>query len=176
MYVIKELYMRITPDFTLFFGEKDFLSNWFPSPFYENGLRFLTNEHYIMYKKALLFKDDVIANEIFYASLPRKARDLGREVKNFKPDVWEKYCEKIVYDGALLKFTSSDNLLKQILSTHPTILVETSPYDKIWGIGLSANDPRVLDPDKWLGQNKLGRVLTEVRDHLIKEINHICKG
>ena len=44
--------------------------------------------------------------------------------------------------------------------------VEASPRDRIWGIGMSLNNPLVDDPANWRGRNLLGKVITEVRDRL----------
>lgn len=56
-----------------------------------------------------------------------------------------------------------------MLDTAGTTLVEASPYDRIWGIGLAASNPKALDRKMWRGTNWLGQALTEVREEIVKD-------
>jgi ribA/ribD-fused uncharacterized protein len=123
----------------------------------------------MMYHKAKLFGDTVIASEILKTTDPGEQKALGRKVKDFDPIIWEKNAKQIVYDGCKLKFTQNHKLLNVLLQTKGTLLVEASPYDKVWGIGLGEDDPLIHDPKNWKGTNWLGEVLTKLRDDLLNE-------
>ena len=64
------------------------------------------------------------------------------------------------------KFSQNPKLLKLLLDTNDSILVEASPKDKIWGIGIGVDHVDFLNSDKWPGENLLGKALMEVRDKL----------
>ena len=93
---------------------------------------------------------------------------LGRKVKNFDEKKWNETKYSIVFAGNLLKFSQDENLKDFLLSTKNDIIVEASPYDKIWGMGMSADDEFVENPTRWKGENLLGFALMEVRDELSK--------
>jgi len=114
-------------------------SNWYPVQFKDkNGQVFSDNEMWMMYHKALLFKDNESAKKILTCiKNPKKAKAIGRKVKNFNEASWMANYERIVYEGLLLKFEQNFKLKKHLLSTHDRLLVEASPFDKIWGIGIS---------------------------------------
>jgi hypothetical protein len=120
----------------------------------------------MMHGKALLFGDAAVAQQILAAAHPRQHKALGRKVKSFDDAVWKRERLNIVKAGSRAKFTQNAELLAQLLATKGTVLVEASPYDRIWGIGLAATDPRALDRTTWRGQNLLGQILTELRDEL----------
>ena len=109
------------------------------------------------------------SRQILAADHPRQHKALGRKVKPFDVAVWKRECVAIVRAGNHAKFTQNPELLDKLLATKGTTLVEASPYDKIWGIGLAASDPRAKDPAQWKGQNLLGKILTELRDQLLAE-------
>ena len=153
--------------FTLFYN--GVFSNWHPSVFVdETGTRFLTSEQYMMYKKALLFNDTETAEKILQATHPSTQKQLGREVKGFVREKWDAVSRDVVYKGCYFKFEQNPHLKKELLETVGTTLVETSPTDKIWGIGLAGNDPDALDRNKWNGTNWLGQVLTKLRDDMLE--------
>ena len=82
----------------------------------------------------------------------KEIKDLGRKVHNFDGTVWDKNKISIVLDGNLAKFSQNEKLKSMLLSTGDKILVEASPYDKIWGIGRSVRDGVNLKiPTNWLG-------------------------
>jgi ribA/ribD-fused uncharacterized protein len=152
--------------YTFFFTEKNPFSQWYPCSFVVDGLTFNCAEQYMMHGKARLFDDNKVAAQILAAAHPREHKALGRKVSPFDAKVWERERERIVKDGNRAKFTQNAELLALLLATKGTTLVEASPYDKIWGIGLAASDPRAQDPKQWRGKNLLGKVLTELRDEL----------
>ena len=150
------------------FEENGFLSNWYPSPFTIESLNitFANNEQYMMYCKAILFKDKEIAERIMKTNNPNEIRSLGRIVVNFKPKVWDEKCMTIVENGCYLKFTQNKDLKKKLLETGNKKLVEASPYDKKWGVGLNKINAIKIEEDKWPGENRLGICLMNIRDKL----------
>tara|TARA_R110000764_G_scaffold57147_1_gene124457 strand:- start:1248 stop:1823 length:576 start_codon:yes stop_codon:yes gene_type:complete len=145
---------------------KSCFSQWYDSPFEEGGHRYLTAEHYMMHKKALLFGDAGAALRLLEAKNPGEAKAIGREVQGFDQARWETYRFEIVVAANLGKFGSNAELKAFLLNTGDRVLVETSPVDKVWGIGLAENDPDCENPNKWKGENLLGFALMEVRDRL----------
>lgn len=159
--------------FEFFWESNSPFSNWYKSDFILNGIKFNCVEQAMMYGKALCFNDNDTANKILKEASPREQKKLGRKVKNFNSSVWDSKCKQVVYDACRAKFTQNFPLLKEILSKKGKILVEASPYDKIWGIGLLATDPRALNRDTWLGKNYLGDVLTQLCEDLSKLTGNI---
>jgi ribA/ribD-fused uncharacterized protein len=153
--------------YTFFFTEASPFSQWYPCTFAAGGNAFRCAEQYMMHGKALLFGDHAVAAELLAASHPREHKALGRKVKGFDDVVWRREREAIVHAGNHAKFTQNPELLELLLATQGTTLVEASPYDKIWGIGLAASDPRAQDAAQWKGQNLLGKILTALRDELL---------
>ncbi len=145
---------------------KSCLSNWFPAPFTEGGINYPTTEHYMMAQKALLFKDTDISVKIIQAKTPGEAKKLGRLVQGFDEDTWIQHRFESVVRGNLAKFSQHEAVKSFLLSTHERILVEASPTDRIWGIGMAADDPQIEHPDTWKGLNLLGFALMEVRSRL----------
>lgn len=150
--------------FTFFWGGP--FSQWYPSPFIIDGKKFDDAEMYMMYCKAMLFNDTKSAELILTAKHPSESKAIGRRVKNFNKEVWETYCKKFVYDGNYAKFTQNPDLLKYLMATENSELVEASPEDEIWGIGLKESDQRAQNKETWLGTNWLGEILTELREDL----------
>lgn len=128
----------------------------------EDGIRFNCAEQYMMFKKAKLFGDEVMAKRILETTRPNNQRKYGRKVKNFKKKVWDEHKWDIVKEGNRLKFEQNEHLKKKLLETSDKMLVEASPVDSTWGIGLSVDDPRIQDVNRW-GENLLGQILVELR-------------
>lgn len=92
-----------------------------------------------MYKKAILFDDQDIADKIVLEPEPKKQKALGRKVKGFDDKTWNAERETIVEEGNWWKFTRpKGDLRKMLLETGDRLLVEASPYDRIWGVGYDA--------------------------------------
>jgi len=142
-----------------------FLSQWYPSKFTLDDIVYTSAEQYMMYKKAMLFKDTNVAKAILNTAIPNQHKQLGRTVSNFSEIKWNSECKNIVKTGNMAKFLQNENLLTKLLNTTGQ-LVEASPYDCKWGIGLLATDAYATDETKWRGANLLGNVLTEIRDEL----------
>jgi len=156
--------MKVTEEYTFFW--KDKLAQWNMLPFADkDDIRYNCAEQYMMAKKALLFNDHETYELIMQADHPREQQRLGRLVKNFNLKVWEANDQLIVYQGNIYKFEQNQELLDILLQTRGTILVEASPNDTEWGVGLSENKPDIMFIDKWKGKNKLGYTLTALRDN-----------
>jgi len=162
-------FYRSNPKLPASVVNKTCLSQWHYSSFKINNVQYLTAEHYMMVEKAKLFNDNHIVSEIFKTSNPATVKALGRKVKNFDYYVWLRHCFDIVVTGNLAKFSQNPRLAEYLLSTEQKILVEASPCDKLWGIGLSENSNGIDNPLNWQGKNLLGFALMEVREKLRKE-------
>ncbi|WP_294767615.1 NADAR family protein [uncultured Rhodoferax sp.] len=156
--------MRTIQGMTLFWRTAEVFSNWNLGTFTVEGRSFNCAEQFMMFTKAMLFGDVQIANQIMAESNPRKQKALGRQISGYVDAVWQNQAEDLMFPGLFAKFTQDPDRKAAILATGDTLLVEASPDDVVWGIGLEESDPRCLNPEEWLGQNKLGRVLTRVRD------------
>lgn len=144
-------------------------SQFATSPFRLDGVRFPTAEHYMMWRKARLFRDDAAAQAIRAARAPAEAKRLGRRVRRFDDAVWDREKRGIVAAGSYAKYAQNPGFAARLLATAPAVLVEASPLDPIWGIGLAEDDPRAQDPAAWRGANLLGWILTETRERLAAE-------
>ena len=118
----------------------------------------------MMWSKAMLFGDEQTASQILAAGNPGEAKTLGRQVKRFDNKVWERERFGIVVTGSVAKFSQHQDLQIFLLGTGKRVLVEASPVDQIWGIGLAANDPKATDPSRWRGENLLGFALMQARE------------
>lgn len=141
-------------------------SQWSQDSFEVDGQDYPTAEHWMMVEKARLFNDKEIESKILNAKSPGEAKKLGRLVKGFDQKVWETNRSRIVIEGNFHKFDQNPALKAFLLSTKQRILVEASPVDPIWGIGLAADHEFAAVPTKWKGLNLLGFALMEVRDRL----------
>ncbi|MFK7932279.1 MAG: NADAR family protein [Saprospiraceae bacterium] len=166
----------IRKDFLFFWGHrpsrdgsvnKSCFSQWFAAPFQVDDIEYLTAEHWMMAGKARVFKDDEILAEILKAKHPHAAKKLGRKVRGFDPVVWEEHRMDIVVEGNVHKFSQHPKLTEFLLGTGDKILVEASPYDRIWGIGKGEKFENIENPNTWDGLNLLGYALMETRDRLL---------
>jgi hypothetical protein len=144
-------------------------SNWHPSPFQIDDVWYNCGEQWMMAEKARLFGDAETLAKIMSAVDPREQKAYGRQIKNFDKAKWDKESPERVFKGCLAKFEQNEDLKQTILSTVGTTLVEASPEDRIWGIGLRKDDPRAQSRETWLGENRLGEVLMRVRDVLVQK-------
>ena len=143
-----------------------YLSNWYLSDFEIDGIKFTSMEQYMMYKKAICFKDKEAARDILATNDVGKIKALGRSVKNYDDRYWNGVRQIIVYNGLMAKFSQNEKLKKMLKETGNSILAECAVNDTIWGIGLSMTDIRADDSKKWKGQGLLGYSLMLVRDAL----------
>lgn len=176
---VKELQSAIRegqkPTYFFFWGhqpEKDgkvgksCLSHWWPASFTVEGRTYPSAEHFMMAEKARLFGDSETQEKIIAAADPSEAKRLGREVQGFDQATWNKAKFDVVVCGNLHKFSQDKRLRSFLLATEPRVLVEASPIDPLWGIGLPSTDVRSKNPEEWKGQNLLGFALMEARAQL----------
>ena len=163
---------QVIPEILLFYGHtsknneitKSCLSQWWPCKFKSNGIEYNCTEQYMMSEKAKLFKDEEAYQLIIKETSQKKIKEYGRKIKNFNDEEWNKNKINIVVQGNILKFSQNEDLKQFLIDTGDKILVEASPTDKIWGIGLDQYNPDSRNPLKWKGQNLLGFSLMKVRD------------
>lgn len=161
-------------DFVFFWGHTDrgegltkaCLSQWFPCFFVVDGQYYICAEQYMMAEKARIFGDEEIRQQILAEYSQLAMKKLGRKVRNYDDVTWNEKRFDVVVKGNIAKFSQNENLQKFLLSTGEKILVEASPKDTVWGIGLDVSSPEAIQPSKWKGENLLGFALMEVRDIL----------
>ncbi|MEV5882978.1 NADAR family protein [Streptomyces sp. NPDC052020] len=141
------------------------LSQWWPSPFTVDGVEYATAEHWMMAGKARLFADPEAEERVLAADHPAEAKKAGR-VRGFDEAVWERERFGIVVEGSVHKFAAHAEPRAFLLGTGERVLVEASPVDRVWGIGLAADDEAAADPERWRGLNLLGFALMEARARL----------
>ena len=160
--------------FTMFWGPQNeadhvtesCLSQWYPAPFARDGVRYLTAEHWMMAEKARLFGDAAMLERILATESPREAKQLGGLVRRFDESTWKAHRFEIVVRGNMSKFSQNPALLAFLEQTGEAILVEASPVDRVWGIGLARHDERAHNPLTWRGLNLLGFALMQARERL----------
>ncbi|GGQ39361.1 hypothetical protein GCM10010279_55960 [Streptomyces mutabilis] len=142
------------------------LSQWWPSPFTVAGVVYPTAEHWMMAGKARLFEDAEAERRVLAAGHPAEAKKAGRLVRGFDEAVWERERFSLVVEGSVHKFASDPALREFLVNTGDRVLVEASPVDRVWGIGLTADDEAATDPARWRGSNLLGFALMRARERL----------
>jgi len=153
--------------YTYFWKSFSPFSNWYLSDFTFKDVDFIHMEQYMMWSKAKLMSDEKQAEAILATKSAKACKDLGRGVRPFNSKLWDEKKEQIVYEGCYAKFAQNTKIKEVLLKTEGE-LVEASPFDKVWGIGLDERKARMIDPELWPGQNLLGKVLTKVRENLKK--------
>lgn len=168
--LIKNIESGNAREYLFFWDQKNLdtacFSQWYPSRFIIDGIGYENAEQYMMASKARLFNDQEALQKILVSTSPREMKSIGRTIKNFDQDIWLQMRERIVFDANMAKFSQNEELKKKLLDTKDKILVEASPVDFIWGIGLHETNPDAQDPRKWKGLNLLGFTLMRVRDSL----------
>lgn len=166
-------------EFLFFYGHykkpqigSECLSQFYDSSFYVDEFEYQTAEHWMMYNKAALFDPADVAERILASKTPMEAKNLGRRVGNFDPEVWDEEKFEIVVTGNIAKFWQHKDLQEFLLSTGDKILVEASPSDKIWGVGMSSEHEGITDPNYWKGENLLGFALMEAREWIVDELEY----
>lgn len=168
------------PTFRYFWGHKkpahsalsdSVFSQWWEAEFRDaDGTRYANAEQYMMAGKARLMGDAETLAAILAIDDPSKVKALGRKVKPYDDARWEAHRFDVVTAGNVAKFSASPAMRAYLLSTERDILVEASPTDTIWGIGLGAADERARDPHEWRGRNLLGFALVRARAILREEL------
>ena len=158
--------------FTFFWGHRrsktvvtaSCFSQWFEAGFTVEGQHYPTAEHFMMAEKAALFDDHDIRAQVLQAPTPEAAKALGRHVRGFSEPVWLQHRYDIVVRANQAKFFQNPRLNEYLLHTGSSVIVEASPVDSIWGIGLAQDNADVHNPNLWKGLNLLGFALMQVRD------------
>jgi ribA/ribD-fused uncharacterized protein len=175
--LLKQEFDPAKTDFLFFWGhtpkipgvvDKSCLSQWFPASFVVNDVRYATAEHWMMARKAALFYDMDAYEKILQSEKPGVAKAIGREVQNFDAQTWNNKAYQFVVEGSIHKFSQNEALRVFLVQTGRKVIVEASPTDRIWGIGMGPDDNKINDPSKWKGTNWLGFALMEARDFLNK--------
>lgn len=148
---------------------KSCLSQWYPSAFTLDGIHYATAEHFMMAGKARLFDDAEALERILAARTPNEVKAIGRQIRGFDEARWRESRQAIVFEGNLGKFSQDLELARYLLDTAPRVLVEASPVDLVWRIGLAEGDSNVRTPATWRGLNLLGFALMQVRERLLNE-------
>ncbi|XP_069127851.1 uncharacterized protein [Argopecten irradians] len=161
--------------FEYFWRSESVYSQWCMTEFVVDERKYNCAEQFMMHRKAMLFEDFKTAKKIMETKSPRKQKQLGRQVRYFDEELWQANCDAIVEEGNMAKFSQNKELLNIICASNPKMLVEASPLDRIWGIGLSSDDPRAWNRATWNGENKLGKALTKIRCQLMLEKGLILK-
>ena len=143
-----------------------FLSNWYPSPFELDGVRFTSAEQYIMYRKCEIFGDAASARAVLATENPKKQQAIGRKAKGYVGSVWEGTRQTVAVRGLLAKFSQNGDLKRLLLDTGDAWLVECAHRDVVWTCGARLNEEERFDAAEWRGQNLLGFALMEVRSIL----------
>lgn len=167
-----------TDDMILFWQPDSIYSNWYPNtplvmPEYPT-ITFENSEAAFMFIKAKTFGDEIIAQLILKDQGPWNTKKLGRRINSYDEDKWAEVREDAMFAACYAKFSQNPKLKAQLLASGSKLLVEASPVDKIWGIGLAPNEPKARNVDTWQGLNLLGKILMEVRMALANELAREC--
>jgi ribA/ribD-fused uncharacterized protein len=157
-------------NYEFFYSTRSPFSQFHPCVFRDkSGKVFQSAEQYMMYSKAMLFDDFDAADKIARTTNCAQIKALGRGVRGFDEKKWAANREAIVAAGNLYKFRQNPHLLAALLATGDRTLVEASPTDRIWGIGMREEEARTAGDHHWRGQNLLGKILTQIKRTLQSE-------
>lgn len=159
-------------DFVFFWGHADrgegltkaCLSQWFPCSFVVDGQYYNCAEQYMMAEKARIFGDEEVRQQILAEYNQMTMKKLGRKVRGYDDHIWKDKRFDVVVKGNVAKFSQNEKLRNFLISTGDKIIVEASPKDNVWGIGLDESSPDAIRPRNWQGENLLGFALMEARD------------
>jgi ribA/ribD-fused uncharacterized protein len=156
----------MTEEFIFYFGEESIFSHWYKCNFQIEAQDYCCVGQYMMYKKALLFGDDAIAQKIMNSTSPPRHRMLGKQIQGFDKKKWHEHCRTYSLEGNIAKFSQNPVLKEALLQSAGKIFAEASPYDRVWGIGLSLSNPKIYDRANWRGKNWAGESLEAARKEL----------
>ena len=144
-------------------------SQWAMRDMNIDNVKYNCCEQYMMARKAMLFGDQHSLDQIMRSHDPSKQKALGRKVNHFDKDKWEEIAREVVYIANFAKFTQNKDCSDELEKSGDKIIVEASPTDCIWGVGLRATDPKILDSKNWRGTNWLGEAIMDAREHIRKQ-------
>lgn len=158
-----------TEEYVLFLNSV--YSQWYPCQFKDKEENTFKNaEQFMMYHKFKCLEPEN-AYKILEIHNPRLIKQMGRNIIKYDEVKWSNIREQVVTLGNYYKFTQNPNLLDILLEHQNKTIVEASPEDKIWGIGLWENDARCLNRESWLGLNLLGISIMSARNMIQNNIN-----
>ena len=161
-----------TDNMVLFWQNDSIFSNWYqPVTIKFLDIEFKNSEALFMYLKAKYFKDEVAMAKVVADQDPKTVKNIGRTIVGYDDDEWSAIRYSQMTIACYMKFRQNTEIGQALMDTGDKILVEASPYDTVWGIGLRPDDPRALDEANWYGQNLLGKALMQVRNSLRNPIN-----
>ena len=156
-------------DFVFFYGKQNVFSNLHPAVFYIEKRMFNSVEQYYQFHKALTFGDQTATKMIMREDNPYKIKVYGKGVKGFDDNQWLKQCLQVLYNGNKEKYKQNATMRHQLFATRGKLMVEASPYDSKFGVGMSSFNPNIYNQEMWAGANWMGYILTQVREDLLKE-------
>lgn len=142
-------------------------SNWAPSDIVVGDKTFNCVEQYMMYKKAEVAGDTESMQAVMNTQMPNEQKAIGRRIKNYDDAKWAAVRYEIVKEAIRAKFTQHADLKEKLLASGNKHIVEASPYDVVWGIGMGEDHPDRFDESKWRGDNLLGKCIMDVRAELV---------
>lgn len=157
--------MKLSPDTALLFWGGP-CSQWSRHPILIDGTIYNCNEQFMMAEKATLFGDLDACSAIMATKEPANQKAIGRRVNRFDHSEWQKIARVVVYRANLAKFSQHADLGQWLMNTGDKVIVEASPEDSIWGIGLHESDNAAWDTETWRGLNWLGIAIMQVRADL----------
>jgi len=138
-----------------------------PATFEVCGVWYNCTQQYLMAERARMFGDADRLDDIMWSRDPVQQTVLGHAVKNCDEARWRRAVPAMLLRGNMAKYAQNATLKRLLLATHPKVLVQASPYDTVYGVGLTPHDPRALDPEHWRGLNLLGTALMQTRQTLL---------
>ena len=144
-------------------------SQWYPSPFTIDGVRFVNCEQRMMYMKGKVFGDEEAMREVMLTEDPKRHKEIGRSVKNFDVDTWSAKAYQVVVEANYAKYSQNPELRQFLIDSGSRKFVECAPYDKIWGNGLNITQSLQSPEAMWEGTNLLGKAIMDVREMILAE-------
>jgi ribA/ribD-fused uncharacterized protein len=144
-------------------------SQWYPSPFTIDGVRFVNCEQRMMYMKGKVFGDEEAMREVMLTEDPKRHKEIGRSVKNFDVDTWSAKAYQVVVEANYAKYSQNPELRQFLIDSGSRKFVECAPYDKIWGNGLNITQTLQTPEAMWEGTNLLGKAIMDVREMILAE-------
>lgn len=159
-----------TETFCLFWGQASPFSSWRASSFEIDGIQYSSGEQRMMHCKAAMFGDEIAAAAIMGTPSPWRQKAIGRTVAGYDEEVWARERFSMMVEVVYYKAMQDEEIKAYLLSTGDSVIVEASPEDPVWGIGMRADDPRAIDRSKWQGDNLLGEAWTVAREMILNNI------
>jgi ribA/ribD-fused uncharacterized protein len=138
-----------------------------PDPEPNGAITFNCAEQFMMYCKAARFRDKETLLRVLASDSPKEQKRLGKLTSGFTDGSWDEVKSKVVETGNIAKFGQNEKLKRVLLSTGDRLLCEAASKDRVWGIGYTQK--HAMEHERHWGENRLGKALMMVREHLRKE-------